>query len=62
MDWAARFIESIYSGINVNVYMRYDNNNAFPLVLGRDAISTICELTGLSAVYDEINKTVRFVR
>jgi hypothetical protein len=60
MDWAARFIDSIYNQIGSNTYVNEMLHSA-PTVMGKRTVEAVAEALGMKPVYDEIRKTVRFV-
>lgn len=59
MDWAARFIDSIYNHIGSKVYVN-EHRHSVPTVMGILTIEAICDHYGWKATYDEIRKTVTF--
>ena len=59
MDWAARFIDSIYNQLGSNIYVN-ESLHSLPTVMGKRTVETASKLLELNPIYDEIKKTVRF--
>lgn len=59
MDWADRFIDSIYNHLDANNYV-YWITTKHPLILTKRQCLFEAELRGKSAIFDEIKKEVRF--
>jgi len=60
MDWASKFIDSIYNQLSSNIYVN-ESLHSLPTVMGKRTIESASKSLGLRPTYDEIKKTVRFI-
>lgn len=59
MDWAARFIDSIYNGVGNNIYVN-EHLHSLPTVMSKRQVEMFSSHIKKTPIYDEIRKTVRF--